>query len=153
MVPYFSQPYFTMPLKTAKIMVLRSFLGIFTFFAGTWSITVLPLSISFIIASLNPFFTVLLSYLLFGKVVTRTEIALMVVAYAAVILIATSTPQSEVITSPGMYRFACCVQVLTAIGMSTILITSHELKTLHFSVVQFNYALISSIVVGGVVLA
>ena len=73
----------------------------------------------------------------------------MLFAYSAVVLIAFFSQSNEEGTvTPGLYRFACFVQVITAIGVSGVLILSHKLKTLHFTVIQFNYALISTILFG-----
>ena len=73
----------------------------------------------------------------------------MLFAYSAVVLIAFSSQSNEEGTvTPGLYRFACFVQVITAIGVSGVLILSHKLKTLHLTVIQFNYALISTILLG-----
>ena len=92
LVKYFGKSYFKMPGETSKILVLRCFFGVVAFFCGTWTLTVLPLSISFIIASLSPFITVVLSHLFLGVSIYRSDIVLMVFAYSAVVLIAFSSP-------------------------------------------------------------
>jgi hypothetical protein len=43
-----------------------------------------------------------------------------------------------------MYRFACLIQVGVAIGYSLQILYTRQMKALHFTVIQFNYFLIST---------
>ena len=51
-----------------------------------------------------------------------------------------------------MFQFGLVVAGCAALGQSVIAVASRKLKSVHYTVIQFNYALLSSTIMGSILL-
>jgi drug/metabolite transporter (DMT)-like permease len=138
-VPLYGQDYFAVPKELRFALAMRVMIGVFTFLGSEWVLQALPLSIAFIIKQMQPFFTALLSYFMLSHPIDRRHLLIMIISYIGVLIIADAQPSSELDVSNRAYKVSCAVQVLVAMGYSLMVVLIRQMKSLHFSVLQFNY--------------
>lgn len=141
-------------------LLVRCAVGTVSFLLFSLSVKYLPLGIFFIIFNSSPFFTVILSYFWTGDRILCFEGLAMIGAFAGIVCLGMAKPsedsQSKVQDLDSMsdfekqyaYQIGLIMAVISCVAQSVISVASRRLKSLHFAVIQFAYALMASCVMG-----
>ena len=112
----------------------------------------IPLSIYFIVSSFSVFMTALLAYLCLGESITCFEIIAMILAVCGIIMISIAQDDTDAdatnYASKSMFQLGLFLTGCLAAFGSMIGITTRKLKSINYAVIQFNYALMSSTIMG-----
>jgi drug/metabolite transporter (DMT)-like permease len=146
------------PREYAGYLRIRSWTGVIANLIVAVGIMVVPLVVTNVVCNLSPFFTVLLAYCYLKEDFLWIEILAMFVSFGAIGMIAYGAPsennqQREIIDNldnrifyylDGTTRYLVGIMILLLCGFlhSVTYITSRQMKKLHWSIIQYNYALI-----------
>lgn len=83
------------PKKDRPYVLGRCFVGITGSYSYLLAVKFLPISISMILFFTGPFWATIMGYFFLGEMITKQELIAMIVAFAGVVVIAT-TPQAEI---------------------------------------------------------
>ena len=106
-----------------------------------------PLSVFFIIFNSNPFCTAILGYFWLGERLSVFEIISMVCAFSGIMVMSMAQSGPSKSLDP-KFVMGVGIALVACVGQSFICVASRKLRTIHYSVIQFNYALTSTIVMG-----
>ena len=135
----------------------RCLIGTIGFASFTTAMKYIPLSMFFVIFNSNPFTTALLGFFWLKEKLTCFEITAMFCAFLGIVIMSLSHPsnyediaeQNSIrIFSTKEYQYGLLLAGISCVGQSFICVASRKLWSIHFSVIQFSYALCSTICMG-----
>ena len=155
----FNEQYFSsIPRNLVRVVVLRAITGTIGFLCFTAAPKYLPLGIFFVVFNSNIFTTALLAFCWLSERISAVEVALMFCAFGGILVLGLSESKSQDAVveenvegedDPStLWRFGLFVAMITTLGQSVIAVSTRKLKDINFAVIQFNYALLSSGVMG-----
>jgi drug/metabolite transporter (DMT)-like permease len=127
------------PQDLKLILLARCFLGSVNFLVIAIALKTLPLSISTIIMSTNPFMTALLQYFWTKQMITVYDGVSMVGSFIGIIVIGLTAPKaSDVPTSESdAYLLGIICSVACAVFLSFIFVATSRMKSIHYLVISF----------------
>jgi drug/metabolite transporter (DMT)-like permease len=136
-------PLNDLPRHLILLMCTRSFFGILAVIVMSYTITLLPLSVYFVLFNLAPFWTSFLGYLINGEGIYAVEIGAMVLCIACVIGISLGKSE-EVGDKPQEYNmfFGVIMGVISSWVFAITFTLNRRIKDIHFSVILFWHAVI-----------
>jgi len=152
-----------------KPCMVRAITGTISFTTMNLGLMNLPLAIFSTIFNSTPFVTAILAYFYLKESITMCEVIAMAGSFSGIIMIAFSTPHeggeqnqtldemNNPIFGPNVsptFKYVVGVTgvCFTAVFMSICYIATRAMKDLHYSVIQFNYALVNTVSVGIIIL-
>ena len=153
-VKSYDEKFFSsVPKRLGMTLLMRCLVGTVGFAAFAIAMQYVPLSVFFVIFNSNPFTTALLSYFWLKEQLTFFEIGLMLCAFSGILMMSLSQPskvpeEQALDSTPAQYQLGIAISLVACVGQSFICVASRRLWSIHFSVIQFNYALTSTICMG-----
>jgi len=135
-------------------LVIRFIIGVASFYAMQVGLQNLPLSISTVVLSTNPFFTAVIQYLWLGDPILFYEVFSMVGSFAGIALISfyrpssTAIPDSDVEIFEPNYMLGIFASLFSSVGIGYVSVATKSLKNVHFSVLLTWYCLFEASIVG-----
>ena len=134
------------------VLLLRCLAGTFGFFCMMSAPKYLPLGILTVVSRFNIFTTTALSGWWIGEWITCFEVIAMLLSFGGIILIGIAQKQNEQseesAVSPAQFNLGIALVLGFCIFSSLASVSSRRLKSVNYAVIQFNYALVSSVIMG-----
>lgn len=124
-------------------LIIRTVTGNLSYFTYVATFKYLPMGIGQIIVNSNPFVVALCCAYLFKEVVGFPDIAGIIVAFAGIVIMATTQPPAEVLSEEQTkteFMKGLLFALFTVTGISSITLSGRSLQSIHFSVIQLHYA-------------
>ena len=140
-------------------LFLRCAVGTLSFLTFSLAVKYIPIGIFFIILNSSPFVVAILAYFWTGDRILPLEVVALFGAFGGIICLALAKP-SETVQLESMsdfeqtysYQIGIALAIITSLTFSVVSVASRKLKSLHYGVIQFVYALMSTICTGIVLL-
>lgn len=149
--------YDCVPVNERGIMFWRSVIGTLGFLTYTTAPMYIPIGVFQIIVNLALFAVAFIAWAWLGEQLTLIEVGAMFVAFYGIYLIQ-QTPKdesSELAGNPDASSFGLgiALAIFTFIAMAWLSVCNRRMKGVNFAVLQFNQALVSTVIAGSIMIA
>ena len=136
------------PSNLRIILLARCCIGSVNFIILAIALKTLPLTISTIIISTNPFFTALLQYFWINQLITVYDAVSMVGSFLGIVLIGISAPQkptSQTTAESDSYLLGIICSITAAVFLSFIYVATSRMRSIHYLIVSFYLGVVCGI--------
>ncbi len=123
-----------------KMLMMRSILGFVSWFLHFYSIKFIPLGLISTITNMQPFFTLILGFLILKETLKRLEIINMLASFSGVLIIVTGSSnqkrQSQNETSGMMFIIAVGLSTFSSLLIGLINVLIRAMKKVHWSLMS-----------------
>lgn len=133
------------------VLLVRCIAGTICFLTFVFAIKYLPLSIFFMVMNASPFIMAILTCLWLKELITLVEVICMIGAFGGICLVGMSKQMSISQTDNGdveAYQLGLLFAVISVFAQALTLVTTRRLKGLSVIVIQWYYALTSTLTCG-----
>ena len=125
--------------------------GTLTFLGACVGMKILPVTEFVLIISTSPFFTAVLQWVWLSETITWFDVVAMIGSYSGIVILTYFGSDLDPELS-GPYLLGVVVSISISFGMSLISVSTRRLKSIDYSVIQFYYGAVSSILIGLIIL-
>ena len=134
-------------------LICRSIAGTISFFTVSLAVKNLPLTLYQILYNTLPFMIAIIVFIWLCERITKFEFAAMCLCFSGIILVALYSPETEKeVDEAGeqqeddtSYSFGITMALVTTFLYAVAGVVARRLRTVHFTVIQFHYSFIGTI--------